>query len=122
MTKGYLTRLTFGEQRISSGSFSEQRRFTGHEYDAGPGLNYMMARYQDPKRGTFLSQDSVFINMGVDKHTKEALIDPQLQNSYSYARNNPIVFVAKASSFSPPQYILTNPTPTKSKAKRKKKD
>jgi hypothetical protein len=32
----------------------------------------------------------VFLNLGVDKRTKQVLVDPQQTNSYSYARNNPI--------------------------------
>ncbi len=47
----------FGSIRIDSGSFSEQRKFTGHEYDTDTNLNYMGARYYDSAIGRFLSED-----------------------------------------------------------------
>jgi len=75
----------FGGIRIDSGSFSDQRKFIGQEYDADTGLNYLNARYYDGTRGQFLSQDPMFWKLPT-----EILIDPQQQNSYSYARNNPI--------------------------------
>ena len=121
----------FGTQRIHTGTFTEQRKFTGHEYDSESDLTYASARYLDQDIGRFLSQDPVFINLGVDERTQAALAnpqlqhsartaglnsmsgfgfgfgnspakknwtsiqaeflrDPQMQNSYSYARNNPI--------------------------------
>ena len=62
-----------------------QRIYTGHEYDREVGLNYMRARYQDPSRGQFLSQDPA-----ARENPNQFLADPQQLNSYSYARNNPI--------------------------------
>lgn len=49
----------FGGMRIDqrSGSLNEQRRFTGHEFDTGTGLNYMDARYEGPTLSRFLSED-----------------------------------------------------------------
>lgn len=40
----------FGGVRLNqqATSFGEQRRFTGHEFDTGTGLNYMDARYEAP--------------------------------------------------------------------------
>lgn len=67
-------------------AFSEQRKFIGQEYDAITGLDYLNARYYDAKRGQFTSQDPMFWNP-----TPELLADPQQLNSYSYARNNPII-------------------------------
>ncbi|OGW71048.1 MAG: hypothetical protein A2047_03770 [Omnitrophica bacterium GWA2_41_15] len=75
----------YGDLRVNVGSLNEQRRFTGHEYDSGPNLSYMNARYYTGTRGQFLSQDPTFWD-GVESH----LDDPQQMNSYSYARNNPI--------------------------------
>ncbi|OGZ95310.1 MAG: hypothetical protein A3I44_01700 [Candidatus Sungbacteria bacterium RIFCSPLOWO2_02_FULL_51_17] len=100
----------YGEARldIQVGGVDEKRKFTGHEYDASSGLNYMKARYQDPRRGAFLSQDSAYRYMGVDKHTKAMLMDPQLQNSYSYARDNPMVFVDKDGKFISVPWIANN--------------
>jgi hypothetical protein len=44
----------FGGTRFDqrSGSFAEQRRFTGHEFDTVTGLNYMDARYEGPTLGS----------------------------------------------------------------------
>ena len=75
----------FGAQRISLGSRTAQRQYIGQIYDVDTGLNYLNARYYDGNRGQFISQDSMFWQL-----PEELLIDPQQQNSYSYARNNPI--------------------------------
>jgi len=83
----------YGERRIDTKteSFDERRKYTGHEYDLSTGLNYMMARYQDPNRGQFLSQDPMFWQVGNAKVGRAMLNDPQSMNSYSYAGNNPII-------------------------------
>lgn len=73
---------------VIGGGSAEQRKFTGHEYDVDTGLSYMEARYYDPSIGRFLSQDPVFWNTSM---LPVQLADPQSWNSYSYARNNPIV-------------------------------
>jgi hypothetical protein len=41
----------------------------------------------EPSRGQFLSQDPSFIKM-----SPNIILDPQLQNSYGYARSNPIIY------------------------------
>ena len=56
----------------------------------GVGSDNLNARYYDGGRGQFLSQDPVFLGLGVDQRTQEALRDPQSLNSYSYGKNNPI--------------------------------
>ena len=89
-----------GSQRIATGSFSEQRRFIGEEFDGDTEFSYLNARYYQGSRGQFMSQDPVFLLMGDPRGMKEMtqqelaaiLADPQVLNSYSYARNNPIVF------------------------------
>jgi len=48
-----------------------------------------MARYYDAGRGTFFAQDPAFLTMGVTNF--QLLEDPQQLNSYSYARNNPLI-------------------------------
>ncbi|MBI3337419.1 MAG: RHS repeat-associated core domain-containing protein [Candidatus Staskawiczbacteria bacterium] len=58
----------------------------GQEYDAETGLNYLNARYYNSNIGRFISQDPMFWDFSEDY-----LSDPQQWNSYSYARNNPIV-------------------------------
>ncbi|MBI3337126.1 MAG: hypothetical protein HY005_00685, partial [Candidatus Staskawiczbacteria bacterium] len=47
---------------------------------------YLNARYYNSNIGRFISQDPMFWTLPV-----ELLTDPQNQNSYAYARNNPIV-------------------------------
>ncbi len=94
----------YGEIRVDTGSFNEQRRYTGHEYDSETDLNYMNARYQSGKWGRFVSQDNVFQALGSErsvesltrKDQREVLSDPQLLNGYSYGRNNPISYVDRA--------------------------
>ena len=78
----------YGEIRLDekASTFSEQRKFTGREYDTDTGLNYAGARYYYGIVGRFISQDPAFwtINQG--------LPDPQFMNSYSYAKNNPLIY------------------------------
>jgi RHS repeat-associated protein len=80
----------YGSERIATGTFDEQRKFAGTEYDTGTGLNYMGARYYNPACGQFISEDPSFLGMGASQITAQLLADPQQQNSYSYARNNPL--------------------------------
>ena len=80
----------FGGIRIdvkpADSSFSEQRKYIGQEFDEATGLNYLNARYYNADIGRFTSQDPMFWSID-----KDWLTDPQNQNSYSYARNNPII-------------------------------
>ncbi|MFH1255610.1 MAG: RHS repeat-associated core domain-containing protein [bacterium] len=81
----------FGEMRINEkeGSFDEKRKFTGHEYDKKTELNYMVARYQNPDAGQFMSIDPMLR----DGISREWLIDPQKLNSYNYVANNPLKYI-----------------------------
>jgi RHS repeat-associated protein len=91
----------FGSIRLDqkAGTFSEQRKFTGLEYDMDTGLNYANARYYHASIGRFISQDPVFLALGNGGQVKQltgqelqaVLSDPQNLNSYAYARNNPII-------------------------------
>ena len=89
---GYLNQVTsyrpFGDTRVDQqyGSINQDTQYVGTKHDASTDLNYMSARYADTGRGQFVSQDPVFWKL-----PKELLSDPQQLNSYSYARNNPIV-------------------------------
>jgi RHS repeat-associated protein len=65
--------------------YTEERKFTGQEYDST--TNYMNARYQDPVRGQFISEDRAVVNLG---SSQDLLRDPQQLNFYSYGRDNPI--------------------------------
>lgn len=74
----------FGVESSSSTNDGEKAKFTGHERDA-PTLDYMHARYYDPYLGRFLSVDPEreSVNLRV----------PQTWNRYSYALNNPVLYV-----------------------------
>ncbi|MCD4761868.1 RHS repeat-associated core domain-containing protein [bacterium] len=89
----------FGDQRMNEkeGSFDEQRKFTGHEYDDDTELSYMVARYQDGAMGRFISidplvNDLVYSSNYYGIETGELLADPQRLNSYSYVSNNPLLY------------------------------
>ena len=71
----------------SSGQAQTDRGYIGERFDPQTGLNYLNARYYNSSQGRFISQDPMFWNL-----PKEALANPQLQNSYSYSLNNPIVY------------------------------
>src|SRR6185436_15503772 len=78
-------------------TYSEQRKFAGTEYDSDTGLNYMSARYYNSASGQFVSEDPIFLWLGDRNKVSQdqltmLLTDPQQQNSYSYARNNPIIY------------------------------
>jgi RHS repeat-associated protein len=78
----------YGSQRTASGSFDEQRKFTGHEHDGENDLTYANARYYEHDLGKWLSQDPA------SRDTPEQFLnDPQQLNNYAYARNNPLRFL-----------------------------
>lgn len=83
----------YGEQRINQkqGDFDEQRKFTGHEFDDETNLTYANARYYNQDIGRFLSRDPVSRD-----NPSQLLNDPQQLNTYSYSRNNPVVYVDKS--------------------------
>ncbi len=58
-------------------------QFTGHERDAGVGLDYMLARYYGGNFGRFLSVDPV----------EGGANNPQSWNRYPYVLNNPIKYL-----------------------------
>jgi RHS repeat-associated protein len=47
--------------------------------------------YYDPVRGQFISEDPVFWEIGLTDDGKSTLLNSQVQNSYAYANDNPIV-------------------------------
>ncbi|MEP3890075.1 MAG: RHS repeat-associated core domain-containing protein, partial [Hellea sp.] len=71
----------FGEALISNAANDNQGGFTGHIKDKATGLNYMQARYYDPKIGRFLSVDPVSMLQNGK---------PAQFNRYSYTWNDPI--------------------------------
>ncbi len=106
---GYLSQelsyYPFGAMRVDEqyGQIDQSRRFTGHEYDDETDLSYMGARYYDGQTGRFASQDPVSLALGnastqnlmTEESYENYLRDPQGHNTYSYSRNNPILFVDK---------------------------
>lgn len=79
---------------VQSGSYENDHKFTGKERDDDTGYYYYGARYYQADIGRFLSQDPVYAAMGADGNMMRRLLkDPQLMNSYTYTRNNPIVLV-----------------------------
>ena len=78
----------FGDTRIDAGTDNEAKQYTGYTKDADTGLSYAGARYYSGNIGRFISQDPVALfDPGA------FLSDPQQLNSYTYARNNPVIFV-----------------------------
>jgi RHS repeat-associated protein len=88
----------YGGTRISIGQNPTSRQYIGQFADQS-NLDYLQARYMNPTQGQFISQDPVFLAVGdptqiqqlIQQDQQKLLSDPQQMNSYSYARNNPIV-------------------------------
>jgi RHS repeat-associated protein len=81
--------------------------YIGQFLDDATNLDYLNARYYDPVRGQFLSQDPTFLSMGdpnaMTRLTRmeqmQFLMDPQLSHSYSYGRGNPVRYSDPAGTF-----------------------
>jgi lysozyme len=81
---GEVTTNTINTDEVLNTSFG----YTGHKYDADSNLTYAHARYLNTANSVFLSQDPLHWSM-----TEAMLYNPQMQNSYSYAVNNPVNFM-----------------------------
>ncbi|MCP4523747.1 MAG: hypothetical protein GY828_06050 [Candidatus Gracilibacteria bacterium] len=55
-------------------------------------MQYFEARYYDNGIGRFNSIDRVFWEVGYSERGIDFLFDPQLQNSYAFSKNNPLVY------------------------------
>ncbi|MBD1371037.1 RHS repeat protein [Hazenella sp. IB182357] len=79
-----------------TGSFADENpyRYAGYRYDRETGLYYLMARYYNPENGNFLSLDP-------DPGDSD---DPQTQNGYNYAINNPVMNMDPDGHFVPVLY------------------
>jgi RHS repeat-associated protein len=88
----------YGQERICSGTCNTDKKYIGQYYDNDSALNYFNARYYNSFSGRFISQDRMFWS------PEKFLMDPQSLNSYSYARNNPIVFL-DSNGQSPEEWI-----------------
>jgi RHS repeat-associated protein len=69
---------SFGKQTASSGSLTNPFRYSAREWDTETGLYYYRARYYDPSKGRFLSEDPITFGGGID--------------FYRYVRNLPTSF------------------------------
>ncbi|MBI5745736.1 MAG: RHS repeat-associated core domain-containing protein [Nitrospirae bacterium] len=78
-----LAYFPYGQTRVSTGSIDVHHKYTSQELDDSTGLYFYNARYYDPALGRFISADSIIPNPR----------DPQALNRYSYARNNPIIYI-----------------------------
>ena len=80
------------------GTDASDRRFIGQFADDATSLDYLNARYYDPARGQFTSQDPTFLAVGYkglisqisQQEQQNLLADPQQLNSYGYGRDNPL--------------------------------
>jgi len=96
--EGYIVEVLdyypFGEIRLDEKytNYENDRKFTGYELD-NTDLYYAGQRYYNSDVGRFVSEDKAYLNLGVDERANKLLQNPQLQNSYSYSGNNPIVYV-----------------------------
>lgn len=87
----------YGAERISSGD-APDRSFVSRHFDDELDLSYLTARYYSGDRGQFTSQDPVHLAIGNPAQLRALsglsqnyfLQDPQLLNSYAYARGNPL--------------------------------
>ena len=68
----------YGAVRTQSGNQLSEFQFAGQQADSETGLTYMRGRYYDSSLGIFLSRDSI-----------ESLVS----GPYSYARNNPVIYI-----------------------------
>ncbi|MFA5793021.1 MAG: RHS repeat-associated core domain-containing protein [Candidatus Gracilibacteria bacterium] len=87
----------YGTERLHSGATagsgapddSIAKTYIGEYSDDDSGLSYLNARYYDPARGQFLSEDPAQL----DGRIMKILADPQSLNFYAYSRGNPVMFV-----------------------------
>jgi RHS repeat-associated protein len=81
----------WGNTISKAGSMAESNpyRYAGYRYDENTGLYYLLARYYSPVNGRFLSEDPVF----------GELKNPVTQNRYSYAGNNPAMYIDQDGRF-----------------------
>lgn len=73
----------FGNRTLTIELYAESIQYAGEFYDAESGLYYLRARYYDPYTARFISEDSY---RGEDTN-------PLSLNLYTYAHNNPILFL-----------------------------
>lgn len=82
------------DQRVDNALHT--KAYTGHEFDDTTSLIYARARYLMTTTHSFLSSDPVIYNLESNNSQDRTrfssiLLNPQAQNSYAYAGNNPII-------------------------------
>jgi RHS repeat-associated protein len=82
----------YGSQRQNTGSLNDRKGYIGVDLDSDTGLSQAGARYYKSNVGRFISQDPVFWEIGMTRDGRSVLSDPQAQNGYAYAGNNPITY------------------------------
>jgi RHS repeat-associated protein len=84
----------FGEEYQITGFPENDKKFVGKEKDEETGLYYFGARYMESKIGRFIAPDPVgAVDPSNGKVSKKVISNPQGQNNYSYALNNPYRYV-----------------------------
>ena len=88
----------YGATRVSVATSTNEKRKYIDQFSDDSGLSYLNARYYNPSQGQFTSEEPIFLSIGDPSQVKQLskqdqqsyLSDPQLLNSYSYGRDNPI--------------------------------
>jgi RHS repeat-associated protein len=75
----------YGGEIVVTGSDANNYKFTGKERDSESGNDYFGLRYYGSSLGRFLSPDSIANDW--------ELRNPQTWNRYTYARNNPLIYI-----------------------------
>ena len=84
----------FGEIQSESGTTENNKLFVGKEKDDETGLYYFGARYMDDRVGRFVSPDPIgAVDPRTGKINRMVLLNPQRQNYYAYALNNPYSYI-----------------------------
>ncbi len=84
----------FGEIQSESGTAPNDKLFVGKEKDDETGLYYFGARYMDDRIGRFIAPDPIgAVDPKTGKINRMVLLNPQRQNYYAYALNNPYSYI-----------------------------
>lgn len=88
---GSYTFDAYGNVLSVTGTIAEQNsiRYASYYYDSETGHYYLKARYYNPENGNFLA---------LDPHPGDSY-DPISQNGYTYANNNPVLYVDPTGMF-----------------------
>jgi RHS repeat-associated protein len=82
----------FGRTETTGTPNANPFRFTGREDDS-TGLYYYRARYYDPVRSRFVSEDPIGLAGGLNLYSYVDSVGKVQTNLYQYAVNNPLNYV-----------------------------